>query len=205
MTGVTPECFDNSPEDAAVQLIAEFTARADLEWATSDQAPPGVRVVATSSGAFYVLDNSDPDRCPRVTRYAGRAVGALNDGRPLPGVHGYVFNVRTRIGQISWWKDNPAHYENPALPYIGTLRATSRVLLIARLRDPDPAELPQTLALIHECLTALSDPRVDPATLIERHDNRDEETPSSDAWCPLRTGEPPTQTSPSESENADEQ
>ncbi|MBG0719237.1 hypothetical protein G3N18_14435 [Microbacterium sp. 2C] len=188
-----------------MQMIAEVTARADLEWATSDQAPPGVRVVATASGALYFLDNSDPDRDPRVTRYPGPAAGALNDGQPLPGVHAYTFDVRTRIGEIFWWKDDPAQYDNPTLPYIGTVRATSRVLLIARLRNPDPAELPSTLALIRECLNALSDPRLNSAIVIEQHDRHNEQPPISHTRLTRRLGEPPTQTPANREENADEQ
>lgn len=114
--------------------LAALSSALELKTNVSDRSTPGIYIILTRSGAVYIADIHDPDATPTVTRHAGGAANALRDGQPLPGVHGFSFNAVTGLGTVIWWKD-PTEYSDPSVPYVGTTRSTSRVLLVARRRQ----------------------------------------------------------------------
>lgn len=123
------------------------------------------RPVLTSSGAIYLVDITNPDTPPRLTRH--RAKGELlHDSSPLPGVHALRFDALTGIGRIEWWKDDPAHYDRPDLPSTGTIRATSRVLLIARLREATTTATVDAIDWLRALVRTLGDPYLDYSALV---------------------------------------
>lgn len=91
----------------------------------------GRYVVVTAARTTYFVD-VDPDQLVRIVRHPLRA-GLLHDGKPIPGVASVDFDTITGLGRLWWWKDNPLHYDPPGEPYLGTLRRTSTVRLIARV------------------------------------------------------------------------
>lgn len=147
------------------ELLAALSSALELKTNVSDRSTPGIYIVLTRSGAVYIADILDPDATPTVTRYAGGAANALRDGRPLPGVHGFSFNAATGLGAVMWWKD-PAEYTDPDLPYVGTTRSTSRVLLVARLKDETPAGQERAVSMLHLLILALRDPNLDYPALV---------------------------------------
>ncbi|WP_417374511.1 hypothetical protein [Glutamicibacter protophormiae] len=48
----------------------------------------------------------------------------------MTGVEGFVFDAVTGFGEISWWKNDPSTRDHPTLPYAGTIRTTSQVVLV---------------------------------------------------------------------------
>ncbi|MFD7871509.1 hypothetical protein ACFV3I_13555 [Microbacterium sp. NPDC059771] len=86
-----------------------------------------------------------------VTRYP-RVNALLLDGDPLTGVRSFFFDAGSGLGHIEWWKANPADYDRPDLPYIGTVRTTSPVLLTLSLtstaEQPTPSRRPDTRASV---------------------------------------------------------
>ncbi|MBM7826615.1 hypothetical protein [Microbacterium aurum] len=155
-------------EREAEQLVDELTARIEVLTEVSDTSPPGVYLATTQSGAAYVIELMDPDRAPTVIRYHGDAHGKIHDTRSLPGVHGCRFNAQTGVGYIVWWKDSPAEYNDPTAPYVGTLRATSRVLLVGRIRDSAATDSVEAVRLLRELTALLEDPSLDYAGLVLR-------------------------------------
>ncbi|SDT03154.1 hypothetical protein [Microbacterium paraoxydans] len=149
------------------ELLAALSSALELKTNVSDRSTPGVYIMLTRSGAVYIADIHDPDATPTVTRYAGGAANALRDGQPLPGVHGFSFNAWTGLGALIWWKD-PTEYTDPSLPYVGTTRSTSRVLLIARLKDATTVGQERAVSMLHQLIRALRDPDLDYPALVAR-------------------------------------
>ncbi|MEV7631196.1 hypothetical protein AB0N64_02180 [Microbacterium sp. NPDC089318] len=147
------------------ELLAALSSALELKTNVSDRSTPGVYIMLTRSGAVYIADIHDPDSIPTVTRYAGGAANALRDGQPLPGVHGFSFNAATGLGAVVWWKD-PAEYTDPSLPYVATTRSTSRVLLVARLKDEAPAGQERAVLTLHQLIRALRNPHLDYPALV---------------------------------------
>ncbi|MEJ6556246.1 hypothetical protein PQI51_14565 [Microbacterium esteraromaticum] len=145
--------------------LAALSSALELKTNVSDRSTPGVYITLTRSGAVYIADIHDPDATPTVTRYAGGAANALRDGQPLPGVHGFSFNASTGLGAVLWWKD-PTECTDPSLPYAGTTRSTSRVLLVARLKDETTAQQERAVSTLHELIRALRDPNLDYPALV---------------------------------------
>lgn len=103
-----------------------------------------------------------------TTRHHGAAPGKVHDARPLPAVHGCHFNAQTGAGHIVFWKDDPADYDDPTAPYVGTVRATSRVLLVGRIRDSEATDSVEAIRLLRELTALLKDPSLDYAGLVLR-------------------------------------
>lgn len=154
-------------EQAAETLVAELISAIELLVTVSDRSAPGVYIALTTSGAVYITDILDSDVPPSVTRYAGGAATALRDRQPLPGTHGFSFDAKTGLGTVLWWKD-PAEYTHPNLPYGGTARSTSPVLLVARLKDETAAGRDRAVVLLHALVDALRDPNLDYPSLVAR-------------------------------------
>ncbi|BDV32245.1 hypothetical protein [Microbacterium terricola] len=100
----------------------------------TEHSAPGVYIVITGSRTLYQVEIISHDALPVITRYPV-VNGLLKDGTPLPGVSGFQFDATTGLGEIRWWKDDPNDYDRPDLTYAGTIRTTSRVLVIAQVSD----------------------------------------------------------------------
>jgi len=116
----------------------------------TERSAPGIYFVITASRTMYHVTVEDLSSST-VIRYP-RANKLLLDGEPLTGVRSFLFDADSGLGQIEWWKTDPADYDRPDLPYIGTVRTTSPVLLILSLTStaekPAPSRRPDTRASV---------------------------------------------------------
>lgn len=100
--------------------------------ALTEHSPPGLYIVITASGTLYRVEITSHDRPVSVMRFP-IVESLLRDGTWLPSVTGFRFDADTGVGEIRWWKDDPADYDRPDRPYSGTTRTTTRVQIIARI------------------------------------------------------------------------
>jgi hypothetical protein len=116
-------------------------------------------------------------------------------------VRSFFFDAGSGLGHIEWWKANPADYDRPDLPYIGTVRTTSPVLLTLSLtstaEQPTPSRRPDTRASVELFIdgmrTALAKVEseadfADLMTFLLEHGYRTPET-DGDAEDALKPGE----------------
>jgi hypothetical protein len=95
----------------------------------TEQSTPGVYLVITASRTLYLVEVVADDSSPMITRYpCGNSLPL--DGEPLTGVRSFFFDPTSGLGQIEWWKRNVADRDYPDRPYFGTVRSSSRVMLI---------------------------------------------------------------------------
>lgn len=147
----------------------------------TEQSESGDYFVITASRTLYHV-NIDDDLSPStVTRYP-HVNTLLLDGEPLTGVRSFFFDTSSGVGQIEWWKTNVADYDRSDRRYFGTVRTTSRVMLILSLRftaeEAAPSRRPDTSARVQlfldglrAALTAIDtdDDFVDLLTLLMEH------------------------------------
>lgn len=123
----------------------------------TERSAPGNYFVITASRTMYHVTVEDLSSST-VIRYP-RANKLLLDGEPLTGVRSFLFDADSGLGQIEWWKTNPADYDRPDLPYVGTVRTTSPVLLVLSLtsaaEQPAPSRRPDTSASVERFLDGM--------------------------------------------------
>lgn len=98
----------------------------------TEESAPGTYIVITASRTVYQVEIADDIPLWTVTRYP-RERSLLLDAEPLTGVQGFFFDAERGLGQIEWWKENIADRDDPDRAYAGTVRTTSRVMLILSL------------------------------------------------------------------------
>ncbi|WP_404474160.1 hypothetical protein [Microbacterium aerolatum] len=153
----------------------------------TEQSEPGDYFVITASRAVYHVNIDDDRSPPTVTRYP-YVNTLLLDGEPLTGVRSFFFDVASGMGQIEWCKTNVTDYDRSDRRYFGTVRTTSRVMLILSLRstaeEAAPSRRPDTSARVELFLDGLraalavvdtDDDFVDLLTLLMEHGDRDPE------------------------------
>lgn len=118
---------------AAVSGGSERASVDPLELPLTEHSQPGSYLVITASRTIYLIEVVTGDSSATITRYP-RARSLLLDGEPLTGVRSFHFDPRSGLGQIVWWKENRADRDRPDEPYAGTVRTTSAVLLLLRVR-----------------------------------------------------------------------
>lgn len=111
----------------------------------TEESAPGTYIVITASRTVYHVDIANDSASWRITRYP-RVNSLLLDVEPLTGVLSFFFDVESGMGQIEWWKGNVADRDDRDRPYAGTVRATSRVMLILSL-NPTTGEM-ETVRLL---------------------------------------------------------
>jgi hypothetical protein len=154
----------------------------------TERSAPGNYFVITASRTVYRVDIDDDRGFSTVTRHP-YANTLLLDGEPLTGVRAFSFDADSGVGRIEWWKTNPADYDYPDLPYVRTMRTTSRVMLILALRSgaggPSPSRRPDTRANVELLLDGLrtalaavdsADDFVGVLTFLMKHGHRNSET-----------------------------
>lgn len=189
--------------------------RADEHWLgtpLTERSTPGNYFVITASRTVYRVDIESDRAFLTVTRYP-YANTLLLDGEPLTGVRAFHFDTDSGVGQIEWWKTNPADYDHPDLPYVGTKRTTSRVMLILALRSsaekPAPSHRPDIRAEVELFLDGLrtalaavdsADDFKDVLTFLMEHGHRisetDGEARDGSTWAGPMTSDEPSGTLP---------
>lgn len=101
----------------------------------TEESAPGCYLVVTASQTVYVVRIADDRELSVVRRPIVHRL--LLDGEPMSGVTGFDFDGATGVGSIRWTKLDPADYDYPDVPYMGTTRSTSPVLLVAKVRDDE--------------------------------------------------------------------
>lgn len=167
----------------------------------TERSVPGDYFVVTASRTVYHVNVDDVRSPSTVTRYP-YVNTLLLDGEPLTGVRSFFFDTVSGMGQIEWWKTNVADYDRSDCRYFGTVRTTSRVMLILSLRstaeEAAPSRRPDTsgrvqlfLDGLRAALTAVDtdDDFVDLLTLLMEHgDHVAEPEAGSDATGALDLG-----------------
>jgi hypothetical protein len=111
---------------------------------------PGLYFALTRSRAVYVIDLSDPDATPAVTRF-GSTRKLLFDGELLPGVMDLHFDVHLGTGRLMWWKADPATRRiSPGDVYVCTVRRTSTPVWIGRTLAPSLIDIAALVRAIRE-------------------------------------------------------
>lgn len=147
----------------------------------TEQSEPGDYFVITASRTVYHVNIDDVRSPSTVSRYP-YVNALLLDGEPLTGVRSFFFDTASGLGQIEWWKTNVADYDRSDRRYFGTVRTTSRVMLILSLRsaaeEAAPSHRPDTSAQVQLFLDGLraalavvdtDDDFVDLLTLLMEH------------------------------------
>lgn len=153
----------------------------------TEQSEPGDYFVITASRTVYHVNIDDVRSPSTVSRYP-YVNTLLLDGEPLTGVRSFFFDASSGMGQVEWWKTNVADYDRADRRYFGTVRTTSRVMLILSLRstaeEAAPSRRPETSAQVQLFLDGLraaltvvdtDDDFVDLLTLLLEHGDRDPE------------------------------
>lgn len=97
----------------------------------TEKSAAGRYVVVTETKSVYEVTISAGETLEVIRRPL--VAGLLLDGQPMTGVSSFYFDSGAGFGQICWTKLDPADYDNPSMPYAGTIRSTSRVILIAQV------------------------------------------------------------------------
>lgn len=107
----------------------------------TEQSPPGIYIVISAPRTVYRVEIASHDVPPTLVRYPPDAA-LLTDAIPVPRVQEFTFNLATGHGRIACWTAHRSEYQCTGEPHPDTVRNTSPVLLIARLRtSPATADI----------------------------------------------------------------
>lgn len=147
----------------------------------TEQSTPGIYLVITASRTLYHVEVVAGDSSSTITRYPC-ANSLTLDGESLTGVRSFFFDPMSGSGHIEWWKRNVADRDHPDRQYLGTIRSTSRVMLILSIHDTgenegsssrseNTAHIQTLLDGLHAALATvdLDDDFVELLTVLVRH------------------------------------